>query len=253
MAESTIYGIVLIAWVVLAGISFLALLFITAPYGRHGRGGWGPTVGRRIGWLIMESPPVLVVALCFVLGDRHADPVALTFLGLWMLHYLHRDLVFPARMRGRGKRMPWVVVGMAIVFNAGNGYLQGRWLFTLSDPYPAWWFTDARFLLGSGLFLFGFAVNLQSDEILRRLRKPGEEGYRIPRGGLYRWVSCPNYLGELLEWTGWAILTWSLPSAVFALWTAANLVPRALAHHHWYRETFPDYPTDRRALIPFVF
>jgi protein-S-isoprenylcysteine O-methyltransferase Ste14 len=63
-------------------------------------------------------------------------------------------------------------------------------------------------------------------------------------------VSCPNYLGEIVEWTGFALLTWSLPAVSFAAWTVANLVPRALAHHRWYRERFPDYPRRRKALIP---
>lgn len=36
------------------------------------------------------------------------------------------------------------------------------------------------------------------------------------------------------------------------VWTAVNLVPRALAHHRWYREHFEDYPRQRKALIPFV-
>jgi hypothetical protein len=27
-------------------------------------------------------------------------------------------------------------------------------------------------------------------------------------------------------------------------------VPRALAHHRWYRTTFPDYPPARTAIIP---
>ncbi len=252
MAEHTAYTAVLFTWLGLAVVSFVALLFITAPYGRHDRRGWGPTVGRRLGWLVMEAPPVLVVAFCFAAGDRHTNPVALTFLGLWMLHYLHRDLVFPLRMGGAAKRMPWIVVGMGILFNAGNGYLQGRWLFSLSSPYPAWWFADPRFLIGTSLFLTGFAINLHSDGVLRRLRRPGESGYRIPRGGLYRRLSCPNYFGEILEWTGWAVLTWSVPGAVFALWTAANLLPRAVAHHRWYREQFPDYPRRRKAVIPFV-
>ncbi len=34
--------------------------------------------------------------------------------------------------------------------------------------------------------------------------------------------------------------------------TAATLVPRALAHHEWYRERFADYPPERRALVPFL-
>ena len=65
-------------------------------------------------------------------------------------------------------------------------------------------------------------------------------------------MSCPNYLGEIVEWIGWAILTWSLAGASFAVWTAANLAPRALSNHRWYREQFTDYPPARRALIPFV-
>jgi hypothetical protein len=56
----------------------------------------------------------------------------------------------------------------------------------------------------------------------------------------------------MIEWTGWAFATLSWPGAVFALWTAANLVPRALQHHAWYRSTFADYPRPRKAIIPFV-
>lgn len=86
--------------------------------------------------------------------------------------------------------------------------------------------------------------------MLAALRRPGETGYKIPRGWLYERISCPNYLGELVVWTGWAIATWSPAGAVFVAWTAANLLPRSLANHRWYRATFPDYPQRRRAVIP---
>lgn len=56
----------------------------------------------------------------------------------------------------------------------------------------------------------------------------------------------------IVEWTGFAVLTWSPAAAAFAFWTAANLVPRALANLRWYRRTFPDYPRSRRALVPFL-
>jgi protein-S-isoprenylcysteine O-methyltransferase Ste14 len=88
--------------------------------------------------------------------------------------------------------------------------------------------------------------------MLFALRKPGEGGYTIPRGWLYEYVSCPNYLGEILVWCGWAIATWSLAGLAFALYTAANVGPRALAHHRWYLREFEDYPRQRKALIPFV-
>ena len=74
----------------------------------------------------------------------------------------------------------------------------------------------------------------------------------MPCGLLFRRVSCPNYLGEMIQWTGWAVATWSLAGLSFAVWTAANLVPRALAHHRWYREQFEEYPARRRAVLPFV-
>jgi protein-S-isoprenylcysteine O-methyltransferase Ste14 len=75
----------------------------------------------------------------------------------------------------------------------------------------------------------------------------------IPRGGLFRWVSAPNYLGEMMEWVGFAIATWSLAGAAFAVWTIANLLPRAVSNHRWYRSKFADYPPERRALIPWIF
>jgi 3-oxo-5-alpha-steroid 4-dehydrogenase 1 len=98
----------------------------------------------------------------------------------------------------------------------------------------------------------GFATNVWADGALRGLRGPGETGYKIPHGGLYEWVSCPNYLGEIVEWTGWGIAAWSPAGLLFALYTVANLAPRALAHHAWYRRSFPQYPPRRKALVPFV-
>ncbi len=251
MTERQLFDALLVAMVFIAAAVAVVLLFITAPYGRHTRRGWGPGVRRSIGWLLMEAPPVLVVAACFALGDRHTDVVALVFLALWMSHYLHRDLVYPWRMRATDRRMPWLVVGMGVVFNLANGYLQGRWLFSLGPRYELSWLWDPRFLIGTTLFVAGYGINQHADAVLRRLGRSGS--YGIPHGGAYRWVSCPNYLGELVEWIGWAVLTWSIPGLVFAIWTAANLVPRARSNHRWYLERFDHYPADRKALIPYVF
>ena len=81
----------------------------------------------------------------------------------------------------------------------------------------------------------------------------GTKEYRIPRGGLFRWVSSPSYLTELGAWAGFALCTWSLAGVFIFLISAANLVPRAFATHRWYRERFPDYPPERKALIPYVW
>jgi protein-S-isoprenylcysteine O-methyltransferase Ste14 len=251
--EREVYSYLLWAWAGVAACVFIALQFLTAPYGRHARPGWGPTIHRTAGWVIMESPAVLVFLACFLASDRRTDPVAITFLLLWLLHYAWRAFIYPFRLRAGQLRMPVSVMAMAVIFNVMNGYLQGRGLFTLGPARGVEWFTDPRFIVGVLLFLGGYALNQQSDIILRGLRAPGDTGYRIPYGGAFGLVSCPNYFGELVEWLGWAILTWSPAGLVFFLWTAANLVPRARSHHRWYQERFSDYPAGRKAVVPFLY
>jgi protein-S-isoprenylcysteine O-methyltransferase Ste14 len=234
----------------LAAITFVSLRFVTAPYGRHARRGWGPEIPAWISWLLMESPAPLLFAALYALGPHRAYAAPLALLTLWELHYAYRAFVYPFLLRG-GRRVPLAIPLLAIAFNVLNAYVNAEWISRYGD-YPAEWLLDPRFVAGAALFLAGFALNVTSDRALRRLRAPGETGYAIPRGGAFEWVSCPNYLGELVEWSGWALATWSLPGLAFALYTAANLAPRAVAHHAWYRARFPGYPPRRRALIPFV-
>lgn len=236
----------------LAAITVLALVFVTAPYGRHARAGWGPTIPSRVGWLVMEAPASLAFLAFYALGPRRLEAAPLALCALWQLHYVHRAFVYPLRMRADGKRMPVVVALLAIAWNFLNTWVNARWLSAIADYGPGW-LTGPRFLVGGAVFLLGLAVNLDADARLRALRRPGETGYAIPRGGLYRFVSCPNYLGEIVEWTGFAIAAWSPAGLAFAVYTAANLAPRALANHRFYRERFPDYPPERRALVPFVW
>ena len=81
----------------------------------------------------------------------------------------------------RGKPVPIFSPVTACMFTSINGVLQGRYL-TEYLIYSEWWFIDPRFLVGLFLFLLGMAGNIHSDAILRGLRKPGETGYKIPRG-----------------------------------------------------------------------
>lgn len=234
-----------------AAVTFVVLLVISAPYGRHVRAGWGPTLSNRAGWIVMETPAALVFAGVYAVGANKTGVVPVVFLALWELHYAYRAFVFPFRIKDSGKRMPLVIAAIAVVFNTLNAYLNARYVSALG-AYPPAWLADPRFIGGLVVFFAGWAANHQSDAILMSLRKPGESGYKIPRGGLFRFVSSPNYLSEIVEWTGWAIATWSLAGLGFAVYTAANLVPRALTTHRWYKERFPDYPSSRRAILPFV-
>ena len=249
MSELEVFELLQWSWFGLAALVFISLQFISAPYGRHVREGWGPQVPDRVGWMIMEVPAVFTMPVFFFLGDHNAATIV--FITLWELHYINRTFIYPFRTKSKGKRMPLIVALMGGVTNIAIGYLIGRWVFTFGG-YDASWLYTPQFIAGLCVFAVGFATNNHADHVLLNLRKPGETGYKIPFGGAYRWVSCPNYFGEILEWTGYAILTWSIPAAAFVAWTMANLVPRALTHHGWYREKFDGYPDERKAVFPFV-
>jgi protein-S-isoprenylcysteine O-methyltransferase Ste14 len=241
----------LYVWIGLAAATCTLLFFISAPYGRHARGGWGPLIPNRVAWVVMEAASPLVVAACFALGKNHG-PAAIAFVAIWEAHYFHRAFIYPLSLSKTARPMPVSVVAMGACFNLVNASTNGYYLFFVAD-YSTSWLVDPRFLCGTAIFVGGFVVNRWADAILRSLRKPGESGYKIPMGGPYRLVSSPNYLGEILEWTGWALLTWSLAGLAFAIWTFANLAPRARTNDRWYRAQFPDFPRERRVLLPFVW
>lgn len=141
---------------------------------------------------------------------------------------------------------------MAFGFNLLNAYLQARWVSQYKDYEADGWFWW-RFCVGLVVFGYGMAVNIWSDRVLVGLKKEGK-GYKVPKGGWFELVSCPNYYGEIVEWLGWAVMTWSWAGLGFFLYTCANLVPRARANHKWYLEKFgEDYPKGRKAVIPFLY
>lgn len=151
--------------------------------------------------------------------------------------------------------MPLVIVLNAILFNLMNAGLNGYYLAELApaDDYSAQWFYTPHFIMGIILFVAGMAINWKADSILINLRKPGETGYKVPKGFLFDYISSPNLFGEIIEWSGFALMAWNLPAITFMVWTFANLVPRAKNHHDWYHSKFPDYPKERKAVIPFIF
>lgn len=148
--------------------------------------------------------------------------------------------------------MPAAIFVSAIFFNLMNGFLNGYYLGNFG-AYETSWLYSPLFVIGIILFIWGMFINDKSDAMLLALRKPGETGYKIPRGFLFEKISCPNHFGEIIEWIGFAIMTWNIASFSFALWTFANLAPRSIAHHKWYKEKFEDYPKNRKALIPYLF
>uniref|UniRef100_A0A7C9AD78 Steroid 5-alpha-reductase DET2 n=1 Tax=Opuntia streptacantha TaxID=393608 RepID=A0A7C9AD78_OPUST len=255
-SDESLYLYCLLTLYLIGPPTLIALQFIQAPYGRHRRSGWGPTIPPWLAWFLMESPTVFFSLLIYSFGQFALSFQSLSLLSVFLLHYIHRTCIYPLRLRRRNTKtasaFPISVAAMAFAFNLLNSYVQSRWISHYAD-YGAegrwfWW----RFAAGLAVFLAGMVVNVTSDLTLVRLKAEGG-GYKIPKGGMFELVSCPNYLGEMVEWLGWAIMSWSWAGLGFFLYTCSNLVPRAIGNHKWYLEKFKeDYPSHRKAVIPFL-
>jgi protein-S-isoprenylcysteine O-methyltransferase Ste14 len=249
MDEFDIYQKLVIFIFVWATLTFFLLSKISAPYGKFKRGGWGPSIPNKLGWIIFETPSVVLFGYIFFLGQYSSNIVSLIFLSFWQIHYINRTYIFPFRIKTKGKTTPLAVVLSAFFFTSLNAYINARWISNFHN-YQTNWLWDPRFIIGTIILLSGLFINIQSDNILLSLRKPSETGYKIPKGGLFKWVSGPNYFGELLVWLGWAIATWSWAGLAFFVFTFSNLFPRAISSHKWYQEKFPEYPKERKAIFP---
>lgn len=252
ISEHTL-NIITFTWMLVGILSFPLLLRVTQPYGRHVSNKWGPMIGNKLGWIIQEAPSMIFLSVFFFTGTGNKPKVVWFFWALWVAHYINRSIIFPLRTRTNNKQIPVLIVASAIFFNFMNGFVNGTFLGNFAGGYGDDYFTTPRFIVGLIVFVAGVFINNQADTILINLRKPGETGYKIPKGGLFGYISCPNHFGEMIEWLGFAIMVDSLPAWSFALWTAINLIPRALDHHKWYQEKFSDYPEERKAVIPFIF
>ncbi|KAI8014760.1 Steroid 5-alpha-reductase DET2 [Camellia lanceoleosa] len=258
-SDQTLFHYSLLSLYIAAPFTAFSLLFLQAPYGKHRRPGWGTTISPPLAWFLMESPTLWLTLLLFPLGQNHSNPKSHFLISPFLFHFPHPTPLYPLPLhlkaihRKTTSGFPSSVAAMAFFFNLWNSYLQARWVShyaTYENDGWFWW----RFAGGMVVFVSGFAVNVWSDMVLVGLKSEGGGGYKVPRGGWFEVVSCPNYLGEIVEWSGWAFMTWSWAGLGFFLYTCANLMPRAQAHHKWYLEKFgEDYPKNRKAVIPFVY
>jgi 3-oxo-5-alpha-steroid 4-dehydrogenase 1 len=255
LSGTMFYRLLLVMTMLAVGV-FFTLYHVDAGYGILISKRWGRTVPNRWAWMFMEAPVFIAMTLFWFFSDRRFELVLVVFFLLFQMHYLQRAFIFPWLIRGRS-RMPLSIMYMGVTFNLANSYMQGVWLFYLSPDsmYEADWLLSPQFIIGTILFLAGFIVNLHSDYVIRHLRKDGDNSHYLPQKGLFGYVVSANYFGEIVEWLGFAVLTWSLSGLVFFIWTFANLVPRANATYIRYQEQFSEEmaANPRKRVFPFLY
>lgn len=256
MINEQIFNYLIWGMLILAVVVFVSLYFVTAGYGQFRTRQWGWSIDNKVAWTIMEAPVFLVMlAIWAASGWSHHIP-EIVLLGLFLLHYFQRSFVFPWLLKGKS-RMPVAIMLMGVVFNVINGIMQGGGLFWYPNPdfqEGASYLLRWNAMLGILLFLVGLIINWHSDYVIRHLRQPGDTRHYLPQKGMYRFVTSANYLGELMEWTGYALAAATLVAWVFPIWTAANLVPRAHSIHKKYRAEFGNEAVGKRKrIIPYIY
>ena len=233
-------------WILIALIVFPINLIYKAPYGKHSTKKWGKSIDNKTGWIMMELPALLTCPLIYFAIVEEIN-LSIVFIILWITHYFNRTIIYPLRIKTKGKKIPIAIVASAFFFNMVNGVFNGYFLTLVQFES----ISEFYLILGFIIFIIGFYINISSDNLLIKLRT-NQKGYVIPKGKLFNYVSCPNFFGEIIEWLGFAIMTLNPGSISFLIWTICNLIPRSKAHHKWYQENFKDYPKKRKAVIPYL-
>lgn len=114
-------------------------------------------------------------------------------------------------------------------------------------------------LLGLALFAWGsWQQNIVVHQFAKlRQDKSGKvenTKHHIPHGGLFEYVSCPHYFTEILIYLSMNIIfnfrnTMMIWMFIFVL---VNQLITGHFSHKWYKETFPTYPKERKATIPYI-
>lgn len=231
------------------------MIFVTfkpIPYGKtytRGTSLLGLEITDRVAVIIANLPgPVifLYAQLYYPNGDVTSIP-SLLYLG----HYVHRTLIYPWFRKTSSKVWPLET----LIYFAVTNFLLG--------------ITFARGLIFGGtrhhiaiqcacavVFIACAIVAGVHDYKLCALRRAGDNGYQIPQGLLFTWISGPNYLFELLQWVAYLVfLPFGFYTAVTGIWVAVNVTGRAEANHDAYvKKLFKNgkYPEDRAPYVPFV-
>lgn len=258
---------------------------IDAPFGRFAPSNDNIFVVDGIkSWIVMELvSPISFIAVLYrgpwaaSLSAMSTPQVILT--SLYFIHYLNRAIISPLRTPSRSKSHIAVPLS-AVLFNIANGALMGTYLSSpTASAFLEGAFLRPSFWVGITLWACGFAGNILHDEVLLEIRrkskakgkrnenKIGKEHYAIPHGYLYRYISYPNYFCEWSEWFGYALAAAPFPALMpltetlrtvhppwLFLWSEVLLmIARAYKGHQWYHKNFPEYPKERKAVVPFIF
>ncbi|KAM3695455.1 hypothetical protein ACJW30_07G131000 [Castanea mollissima] len=111
--------------------------------------------------------------------------------------------------------------------------------------------------IGATIFFWGWIHQRRCHAILGSLRDQTEQvdEYVIPHGDWFESVSSPHYLAEIVIYAGLLVASGGADLTIWLLFgfVVANLAFAAAETHRWYIRKFDNYPSNRHAIIPFLY
>ena len=114
-------------WILIALIIFPINLIFKAPYGKHSTKKWGKTIDNKTGWFLMELPALVTCPLIYFIVVEEIS-LSIGFVFIWITHYFNRTIIYPLRIKTKGKKIPIAIVASAFFFNLINGFLNGYFI-----------------------------------------------------------------------------------------------------------------------------
>jgi steroid 5-alpha reductase family enzyme len=112
--------------------------------------------------------------------------------------------------------------------------------------------------IGAIFFAVGSWVNSYAEYTRHVWKQRPENRGRLYTEGLFRYSRHPNYLGDLMSFSGLCMISGAWVTAIVPLLMLAGFVfvniPALDAHlHEHYGVAFEEYASRTRKLIPFVY
>jgi len=197
--------------------------------------------------ILPELLSIAAFTFIFLTGNSAKTSVTWLFFFFWISHFGIK-IIFNT-LNGHHYKTRSVNTKMFSVIVTVNALINGYYLGWLWPAYAVSWINHPAFLGGSILIILGFVIQISANI---GIATNEEIDKHVLNSGLHKIVFCPAYFGEILQWGGFAIITWSAPAAAAFCWMLPMLYMQATVQKHRYLHKFPELPMARKALVPYI-
>ncbi|KAL7584197.1 steroid 5-alpha-reductase DET2 [Lactuca sativa] len=208
----------------------------------------GIKLSSRTGFLILYTPAFLAgVVSFFVFPGGGIRFLLLKFAVTF--HFFKRDfeVLFVHKYSG-GMILGSTILISIFYFAAAVSMIVVHYL-SLGLPDPS---IDLKYI-GLIMFVVGIFGNFYHHNLLSKLRKDKDKGYKIPNGGLFNLVICPHYLFEIMIFVGLSFISQTPLAFACTFGDSMYLIARSYETRKWYVNKFEDFPKSIKCVIPYVF